>query len=350
MRRSVFALQVNPELPAQDAPEIFAGSAYAKWSAGLVEDRIQNKVRLIDRIGSFALRTEITVFTGVHGIYLDARDHESPIFSKDKHIEAAYTFDHELGHLIVKGGSDDDYHSNVETAIKNESAADSFAVLRAFQRHGPETARECARFLVASRATFLVTRADDGHMTSEVVEKIIEDSYKFDFTKLSPKQTLALASFYAKNERSPGDQVARLRELAAGAVTSGRADLLQTTVLGEGDKFSFTLGNKIFQPLAMSVRDAHANTFSIYKKEEQIRSAFMGARQSMTAPSDEGTSAAERQRKIMQQFLEEKRSILTPLRAAGNLVRKIADTFSPSAGDQATAGRKQRNHTTTPSP
>ena len=101
-------------------------------------------------------------------------------------MEAMAVFDHELGHLVVRGG----YFSQDPTL--RETAADTFAVLRHIQRYGEESkAIEKAGW---RRAFDFVVSGDAGHFTMLTLDEVTKLKETLDIKKMSPQQTADLAS------------------------------------------------------------------------------------------------------------------------------------------------------------
>ena len=101
-------------------------------------------------------------------------------------MEAMAVFDHELGHLVVRGG----YFSQDPTL--RETAADTFAVLRHIQRYGEESkAIEKAGW---RRAFDFVVSGDAGHFTMLTLDEVAKIKDKLDIKNMSPQQTSDLAS------------------------------------------------------------------------------------------------------------------------------------------------------------
>lgn len=101
-------------------------------------------------------------------------------------MEAMAVFDHELGHLVVRGG----FFSKDPTL--RETAADTFAVLRHIQRYGEESkAIEKAGW---RRAFDFVISGDAGHFTMLTLDEVTKLKDTLDIKKMSPQQTSDLAS------------------------------------------------------------------------------------------------------------------------------------------------------------
>jgi hypothetical protein len=112
----------------------------------------------------------------------------SEILSKTytKEMRSILTLDHELGHLVVKGGT--------TRGHMGECAADAFAVLRLVQRFGMET----DYFAHSSRASLIVLGLSPIHYTDKVSQKIHQLAQTGDITGLSLTETAALAGDIAR--------------------------------------------------------------------------------------------------------------------------------------------------------
>jgi hypothetical protein len=92
-----------------------------------------------------------------------------------------FTFDHELGHTIVRPGS--------------ERAADAYAALRHLQRFGADT--ESLRSIALFRALGAAGNSNDDscidHYTAPVLQAVIKTAARQDVTRLTPLETVRLA-------------------------------------------------------------------------------------------------------------------------------------------------------------
>jgi hypothetical protein len=144
------------------------GKAYSKYKLN------ETPVRLI------ALNSD-----SITGAFAD------PYTPYTKEMDAIFTLDHELGHLILWNGSRSIFGTSPQLA---ESAADAFAMLRHIQRFGKNTdqaGRLCERL-----ANLVVMRCDTEHYTSNAVQRAIEiaDEMGDDLFKLSLRETARLAA------------------------------------------------------------------------------------------------------------------------------------------------------------
>ncbi|MDE1152335.1 MAG: hypothetical protein PW788_07345 [Micavibrio sp.] len=117
-------------------------------------------------------------------------------------IENVYVFDHEVGHLICADG-----YGYMAPNLK-ECVADAYAVIRHIQRFG---SAEGVAAVPSMRAVELAFRNDSGaHFTAPTVAAIIEDSKTTDFSTLTPGETAALATTYARRNMLPYHKVSNM--------------------------------------------------------------------------------------------------------------------------------------------
>lgn len=102
-----------------------------------------------------------------------------------KEMNALHTFDHEIGHLVVKGGFPD-FKSERHLA---ECAADAYALLRHVQRFGLQS----GFFEYYNRAGKVVLGLSPIHYTSIVNEKVKQIAEGRDISRLSLRETAELA-------------------------------------------------------------------------------------------------------------------------------------------------------------
>jgi len=117
-------------------------------------------------------------------------------------VSDVFVFDHEIGHLLCKNGL-------AKTNLR-ECVADAYATIRHIQRFGQDSA--AIRRLVDKRAVELVFGDGVEHFTAPVVEKILADSAKMDFSKLTPTETVALAERYAIENPVDPDMTRRIAQ------------------------------------------------------------------------------------------------------------------------------------------
>lgn len=125
----------------------------------------------------------------------------SPVHS-DRAAMLFFEFDHELGHLLTKQGRALTQHGTTTTA---ENSAEAFATLRSIQRFGGARAHLDA--LARWRARHLIISGNKTHITTAVIDAIIADSARVDFTGLTPQETIAAANEYARRHCPSGSDV-----------------------------------------------------------------------------------------------------------------------------------------------
>jgi hypothetical protein len=180
-------------------------------------------------------------------------------------MEAMAVFDHELGHLVVRGG----YFSQDPTL--RETAADTFAVLRHIQRYGDESkAIEKAGW---RRAFDFVTSGDAGHFTMLAVDEIITLKDKLDIKNMTPQQTADLASRLALKHTPHADitnsiayefepvRVAMERTRNIEAAMKTLADIILDD---NADYYAIKIGGRALKPfLDGEVRNGKGETFEL---------------------------------------------------------------------------------------
>ncbi len=112
-----------------------------------------------------------------------------------KHLQ--YTFQHELGHLVVKNA---DRHGNYA-----EHAADAFAVLRGFQ--SSFMTRRDVKEISDGRAMLGWFNCDVTHITSMSLDALIINPKQKNFMSLTPDETAQLAQRHAEKFSSAYEPV-----------------------------------------------------------------------------------------------------------------------------------------------
>jgi hypothetical protein len=95
-------------------------------------------------------------------------------------MEATAAFDHELAHLVARGGFD----LSDKTAC--ESVADCYAVLRHRQRYG--AASQAGENIASARAFQFILSGDVDHFTTFAVEEALRRRDRPDISAMTPRQ------------------------------------------------------------------------------------------------------------------------------------------------------------------
>lgn len=106
------------------------------------------------------------------------------------HQDIYFVLDHELGHVLAQHGG-----RGRDSQTMHECVADSFAALRHMQRFGTES--PAVEQLLLSRARRLVSLTGyrhSEHFTSFTLEKLLDIKNHVDVERLTPQQTLDLAT------------------------------------------------------------------------------------------------------------------------------------------------------------
>jgi len=109
-------------------------------------------------------------------------------------------FDHEFAHALIPQA-----HG---AKLLSESTADAYAALRHFQRNGTGTGT--IEKLMKRRAALGFMIHDDEHFTPPALEKVLSVKNDFNFSALTPQQTVALAATLAKAGTMKKDNIRRL--------------------------------------------------------------------------------------------------------------------------------------------
>ncbi len=159
---------------------------------------------------------------------------------ENKNLMRLFILYHETAHVLIPGvGNGDQDHPFWE------AAGDAYAALRLFQRFGQEAGA------LLSMMSWLRTKDaivfNTHHLTTTVLDKIIADSARRDFSELTPAETAELAESYAKEWTPTASVLSAARPLfRQGNCISPL--LLAQTCLTSSDKFAFYIGAKFFQP------------------------------------------------------------------------------------------------------
>ena len=145
---------------------------------------------------------------GVGAVIFHASNHHR-IFSAVNADHANFaSFDHELGHLLTRGGFDFTLSQPLA-----ENAADAYAALRHLQRFGADT--PVLAHASFRRAYDFVMKGDAFYLTSFTLDQIAADAKTRDVSKLSPSETLARADDYALKGAPKGPEIADLLDFFA---------------------------------------------------------------------------------------------------------------------------------------
>ncbi len=167
-----------------------------------------------------------------------------------------FEFDHELGHLLTRFGRN---ITAAGTTTLAENSAEAFATLRAIQRFGRATPHLEA--LSCWRARCLVGHQAKTHITTPVIDAIISDSARVDFTRLSADETIAAANDYTRRYCPKGAEVdfavAQMRGAKDFASDGAHQQRLAAIVQATNNTFMFTVGARALVPvLASDVKPA----------------------------------------------------------------------------------------------
>lgn len=178
-------------------------------------------------------------------------------------MEAMAVFDHELGHLVVRGG----YHS--EDPCFRECAADSFAVLRHLQRYGEKS--EAIDRAGWRRAFDFVMSGDAGHFTTLAIDEIAKHKNNLDIAAMTPEQTAKLAMRIAL-EHTPHPDVtnavavsfAPVRDMMrqSGNLEKGMALLADIALANESAYYTFKIASRVLKPFLEGKVQAENADFS----------------------------------------------------------------------------------------
>lgn len=162
-----------------------------------------------------------------------------------------FEFDHELGHLLTNKGRNITPHG---TTTEAENSAEAFATLRSIQRFGH--ARPHLDALSCWRARGLITQGIKTHITSPVIDAIIADSTRVDFTKLTPQETIAAANEYTNRYCPKGPDVdfavIQLRAARDFMKDGAHQERLAKILLSTTNPFMFGVGSRALVPVLAS--------------------------------------------------------------------------------------------------
>ncbi|MBI1216692.1 MAG: hypothetical protein GC185_12850 [Alphaproteobacteria bacterium] len=186
-------------------------------------------------------------------------------------MEAMAVFDHELGHLVVRGG----YYS--EDPCFRECAADSFAVLRHIQRYGDKS--EAIERAGWRRAFDFVMSGDAGHFTTLAIDEIAHIKDDLDIAAMTPEQTAKLA-MRVSLEHTPHPDITeacaasfapvRKAMQQTRSLETGMALLAEIALANDSAYYTYKIASRVLKPFIEGKVQVPGQTFD-GKKWEDIR-------------------------------------------------------------------------------
>jgi hypothetical protein len=145
------------------------------------------------------------VFNPADGVFRRA-------LADEKHLAQAYSFYHELGHILCPDGFD-----QTEGSALRESCADAYATVRLLADYGDAARGFLARQAWYRAACFLYT-GDGEYLTAPVIMQILSDIPGRRPLPASPDEMVACAQRYArKNAPTAGKKISAARDAYAKA-------------------------------------------------------------------------------------------------------------------------------------
>ena len=125
--------------------------------------------------------------------------------SPSKEMNLTWTLDHEIGHHILRNGTDG-LHLQVA-----ESAADAYATLRHMQRFGKDT--QYIRDYISDSAAYFILHGDKDHYTADAVERAlaVAEDMGDKFFRLSERETAKMAADIADENTLDAKTLQRVR-------------------------------------------------------------------------------------------------------------------------------------------
>ena len=162
---------------------------------------------------------------------------------KNKDLMRLFMLYHETAHALISDLSITDNHHPFM-----ECAADAYAALSLFQQFGPEAKNILS--MVSWLRSYDALHGDTSHLTSPVLDKIITDSSKRDFSNLTSNEMIKLARNYATAWTPKSNTIRSARKSFGG---KGRStditDLLSSTCLSSSaSALAFYVGAKVAHP------------------------------------------------------------------------------------------------------
>jgi hypothetical protein len=151
------------------------------------------------------------------------------------HLRSIY---HETAHVLIKNPREEEGHAF------GEATADAYLALRFFQRFGRDAEQHLSMWSWARAMGGL--SGDTEHLTTTVIDRVIADSRREDFSKLSIEETIRRAERYAQ-EWTPG--TAQISEALAFIAKKGSLEGVLRGAEASSNKLAFYLAAKIVQPM-----------------------------------------------------------------------------------------------------
>lgn len=246
-----------------------SGSAMRDYAATDISSQIEKWIKEKKSSVVFHASFGSSVF---HAVLLNERHDISIIYPPD--VNKAFTLDHEMGHALTAWPNSE---------IGWENAADAFAAIRHLQRFGNDP-----RMLVVLscfRSYETADRDNTSHMTMPVINQIISDSKRFDFSSLSPEETVKAAEDYAREYTPSLSDEKYALSFAHTALPfyrilrskKRRLEFMASTALTTPDRFSFQIGLSAFRPFLDpegAMLEGRHIKFDL-KTREKFRAAFV---------------------------------------------------------------------------
>ena len=145
---------------------------------------------------AFNAKTEGKQILAIHSHYCK----DITLFQHAPEKQAAFVFDHELGHIVV---------AEADTATnKSENKADGFAIMRGLKRGTMD--KKDAQLIADERAVDFFLEGDLVHLTTAGADNLIINPKKVNFLELSPAQIAAIAHKHGETFASDKDSRAEL--------------------------------------------------------------------------------------------------------------------------------------------
>lgn len=203
-----------------------------------------------------------------------------------------FEFDHELGHMLTRAGRDLAGGTNPRA----ECAADAYATLRAIQRFGADAPH--LRAMAAYRARALITCNAKDHVTTPLIDAILCDAARVDFSKLTPAETVMAANEYVTRYASDKPAIAfTLRQFrGCPKFDTDRVQLIRLAqlVLATKHAFAFKIGARaVMDAVARDACPLPAESRRHIALELQSRALALGLADTYTVLRDAARGLAQ---------------------------------------------------------